>query len=208
MGLGEQIAHLLRVEIITGAIPDGTHLAEDALATRFDVSRGPIRDALRQLGNEGLVESRRKRLYVRALTFESVEELYELRGALEALALKLAIERATEEEWASLQGIVDRMREAGERGDTGMFAEADMDFHTAFYVFSRNHRLLEAWRQYQRTFAVLFEVSDTPDIIAATDDHQGFLDVLSHRDVDASRLRLDQHLASAKAHVRNLLQGQ
>ncbi|MFJ2552103.1 GntR family transcriptional regulator [Microbacterium sp. NPDC087591] len=205
LAMGEQIAHRLRVEIITGVVPQGTHLAEDALATRFDVSRGPIRDALRQLESEGLLESRRKRLYARGLGLEGVEELYELREALETLAIRLAVSRASAKEWDGVQAIVDRMRAAGELGDVEMFTDADMDFHTSFYTLSRNRRLIEAWRPYQRTFAILFEMSDTPDIPAATVDHQGFLDIVRTGDADAAVKRLQLHLTLAKAHVRDAL---
>lgn len=207
LAMGEQIAHQLRVEIITGVIKDGTHLAEDALATRFDVSRGPIRDALRQLETEGLLESRRKRLYARSLGIEGVEELYELREALETLAIRLAVANASAKEWDGLQAVVDRMRAAGELGDVEMFAQADMEFHTSFYTFSRNRRLFEAWKPYQRTFSILFEMSDTPDIPAATADHQGFVDILRTGDADAAVKRLHLHLTLAKAHVRDVLRG-
>ncbi|WP_119695954.1 GntR family transcriptional regulator [Microbacterium halotolerans] len=208
LAMGEQIAHQLRVAIITGTIADGTHLTEDALATRFDVSRGPIRDALRQLQSEGLLESRRKRLYARALGIEGIEELYELREALETLAIRLAIARASSKEWDGLQVIVDQMRAAGEVGDFNAFASADMDFHTAFYDLSRNKRLREAWRPYQQTFSILFELSDTPDIPAATADHQGFLDVVRTGDADAAVKRLHLHLTLAKGHVRDVMREQ
>lgn len=208
LAMGEQIAHQLRLGIITGTIAGGTHLTEDALATRFDVSRGPIRDALRQLQSEGLLKSRRKRLYARSLGFEGVEELYELREALETLAIRLAIARASSKEWDGVQAIVDRMRVAGENGDFDTFADADMDFHTAFYDLSRNKRLREAWRPYQQTFSILFELSNTPDIPAATADHQGFLDVIRTADADAAVKRLHMHLTLAKGHVRDVMREQ
>lgn len=203
LAMGEQIAHRLRVEIITGEIASGTHLAEDALASRFDVSRGPIRDALRQLESEGLLENRRKRLYARELGMDEIEELYALREALESLAIRLAVGRASAREWDGVQAIVERMRAAGESEDLEMFAAADMDFHTSFYELSGNRRLMEAWRPYQRTFSILFEMSDTPDIAAATADHQGFLDIIRTGDADAAVKRLRLHLTLAKGHVRD-----
>jgi GntR family transcriptional regulator of gluconate operon len=205
LGLGDQIAHRLRIEIVKGLIADGTHLAEDAVAERFDVSRGPVRDALRQLETEGLVESRRKRIYVRSLGRGDIEELYVLREALESLALRLAIENASAKDWDRVQGIVDEMALAGESGESERFAAADMEFHTSFYVNSGNRRLLEAWRPYQRTFAILFELSDTSDIRSAIADHQGFLDVIRTGDADAAVKRLRLHLTLAKSHVRDAL---
>lgn len=203
--MGDQIAHRLRVEIIRGIIPPGTHLAEDHLAARFDVSRGPVRDALHQLEVEGLAEDRRKRLYARAMDMRDVEELYTLREALESLALRLAIENASAKDWDGMQAIIDAMAAAAANNDGERFAEADMAFHTAFYLHSGNRRVLEAWRPYQRIFAILFELSDTSDIASATEDHQGFLDIVRTGDVDAAVRRLRQHLTLAKGHVRDVL---
>jgi GntR family transcriptional regulator of gluconate operon len=205
--MGDQIAHRLRVEIIRGVIPPGTHLAEDSLAARFDVSRGPVRDALRQLEVEGLAEDRRKRLYARAMDLRDVEELYVVREALESLAIRLAIQNASASDWDRVQRIVDGMSAAASSDDGERFAELDMEFHTSFYTNSQNRRLVDAWRPYQRIFAILFELSDTSDIASATEDHQGFLDVIRTGDVDAAVHRLRLHLTLAKGHVRDVLRG-
>ena len=207
LAMGDQIAHRLRVEIIRGIIPPDTHRAEDHLAARFDVSRGPVRDALRQLETEGLAEDRRKRLYARAMDLRDVEELYTVREALESLAIRLAIENASAKDWDNVQRIVDSMAAAAEDDDGERFADADMAFHTSFYANSGNRRLLDAWRPYQRIFAILFELSDTSDIASATEDHQGFLDVVRTGDVEASVRRLRLHLTLAKGHVRDVLRG-
>lgn len=205
LGLGDQIAHRLRVDIILGEIPEGTHLAEDNLAARFDVSRGPIRDALRNLESEGLVENRRKRLYARSLGMTDIDELYSLRENLESLALRLAIETAATRDWEAVQRLVDRMRTAAETDDFETFADADMDFHTSFYRLSGHRRLAEAWRPYQRTFEVLFELSNTPDMAAAVIDHQEFLDIVRSGDADAAVRRLHSHLIKAKGHIRDVI---
>jgi len=207
LAMGDQIAHRLRVEIIRGVIPADTHLAEDHLAARFDVSRGPVRDALRQLEAEGLVDSRRKRIYARSMGMTDIEELYTLREVLESLAIRLAIANASSKDWDRVQAIVDDMAIAAESDDGERFAEADMEFHTSFYLNSRNRRLLEAWRPYQRIFAILFELSDTSDIASATEDHQGFLDIIRTGDADAAVKRLHLHLTLAKGHVRDALRG-
>lgn len=203
--MGDQIAHRLRVEIIKGLIPHDTHLAEDNVAARFDVSRGPVRDALRQLEIEGLVEDRRKRLYTRSMGPADIDELYTLREALESLAIRLAIENASAKDWDRVQGIVDEMAAAAQNDDEDRFAAADMEFHTSFYINSHNRRLLEAWRPYQRTFAILFEMSETSDIASAAKDHQDFLDVVRTGDADASVKRLRLHLTLAKGLVRDAL---
>ena len=208
LGLGEQISQRLRVDIISGAIPDGTHLAEDNLAARFDVSRGPVRDALRQLESEGLVENRRKRLFVKFLGLPDIEELYSLRESLESMALRLAVERASEKGWDAVQKLVDTMGEAATTNDYEAFDQADMEFHTSFYRLSGHRRLAEAWRPYQRTFEVLLEMSNTPDMAAAVIDHQEFLDIVRSGDADAAVKRLHNHLIKAKRHIRDVIETQ
>lgn len=208
LGMGEQISHRLRVDIISGAIGNGTHLAEDSLASRFDVSRGPIRDALRQLESEGLVENRRKRLYVSFRGLPDIEELYSLRENLESMALRLAVERATGNGLDDVQRFVDTMATAAREGDTDSFDQADMEFHTSFYRLSGHRRLAEAWRPYQRTFEVLLEMSNTPDMHAAVVDHQEFLDIVRGGDADAALTRLHDHLARAKQHIRDVIEAQ
>lgn len=206
LAMGEQISHKLRVDIISGSIADGTHLSEDSLATRFDVSRGPVRDALRQLESEGLVDNRRKRLYVSFRGQRDIEELYSLRESLESMALRLAIEHTSAEGWNEVQQLVDAMAAAAKNNDPEAFDLADMEFHTSFYRLSEHRRLAEAWRPYQRTFEVLLDMSNTADMDAAVIDHQGFLDVVRSGDPDAAVERLHDHLMRAKGRVRDAIQ--
>jgi GntR family transcriptional regulator, gluconate operon transcriptional repressor len=208
LGLGEQISQRLRVDIISGAIPDGTHLAEDNLAARFDVSRGPVRDALRQLESEGLVENRRKRLFVRFLGLPDIEELYSLRENLESMAIRLAIENADDAGWDEVQRLVDAMAAAAERDDAEAFDQADMEFHTSFYLLSGHRRLIEAWRPYQRTFEVLLDMSNTADMHAAVIDHQEFLDIVRKGDARAAVERLHDHMLRAKGHIHDVIEKQ
>ncbi len=203
--MGEQISHNLRVEIISGVIGDGTHLAEDSLAARFDVSRGPVRDALRQLESEGLVQNRRKRLYVSFRGLPDVDELYSLRENLESMALRLAIERSQPDDWAEAQQLVEAMERAAQKNDPEAFDVADMDFHTSFYRLSGHRRLREAWRPYQRTFEVLLDLSNTADLHAAVADHQAFLDIVRSGDADAAVAELHDHLVRAKGRIRDVI---
>jgi GntR family transcriptional regulator of gluconate operon len=205
LGIGEQISHSLRVDIISGAIGDGTHLAEDNLASRFGVSRGPIRDALRQLESEGLVQSRRKRVYVSFRGLPDIEELYSLRENLESMALRLAIARTDSAGWDAVQELVDAMAAAAESDNPEAFDHADMEFHTSFYRLSEHRRLAEAWRPYQRTFEVLLDMSNTADMPAAVVDHQEFLDIVRAGDADAAVERLRDHLRRAKGRIRDVI---
>src|SRR5437763_11279132 len=114
--LGEEVAQMLRRAIISGELDSGTHLVESVLSERFQVSRAPIREALRELESEGLVESRKRGVYVKALTLQDVWELYDLRKMLEGAAVELAVARFDEDDVAALRGQVGTMSAAASAG--------------------------------------------------------------------------------------------
>ncbi|MGH3658810.1 MAG: GntR family transcriptional regulator, partial [Micromonosporaceae bacterium] len=147
--LGDEIARRLRFLVVTGRLAPGTHLVEDRLAKDFDVSRGPIRDALRLLTAEGLLESRRRGTYVTGFTADDIQELYSLREAMESLALTLAMGRSEAASWAALDEPVRAMRQAADAADTEAFAAADLDFHSRFYHLSGHRRLISVWEHYR-----------------------------------------------------------
>lgn len=114
--LREQVTDFLRDDIVAGNLEPGTRLVELSLATRFRVSRPVIREALRQLAAEGLVESvPNQGTVVKELTLEEARDLYEVRGSLEGLAGELFAVRASEDDRADLQRAFARMEELFER---------------------------------------------------------------------------------------------
>lgn len=161
--LGKQVVDQMRVLIITGEIPAGTHLVEHQLSSMFDVSRGPIRDALSTLEAEGLVENRRRGSFVVGLTARDIDELYSVREAMEVAALKVAA-NAPREAWQQSLGPLEAMRMAAETGDHLEFAHADMAFHASFYSIADHRRLQRIWQQYEPTFSVLLELTTAEDI--------------------------------------------
>ncbi len=197
--LGDEVADRLRRAILVGELTPGTHLVESVLSTEFDVSRGPIRDALRELENEGLVEARRRGLFVTGLTRDDVWELYTLRAALDLVALDLAVERFRPVDFAHLRQLVKTMESAVIDGRMADFAQADMDFHSAFYERAGHRRLLKAWQGLVRTFRVLIEVTDieNPDVSSIVREHRDILDAAEQRDVALLRARIGESLDRA-----------
>jgi GntR family transcriptional regulator of gluconate operon len=205
IALGEQVAARLRVAIITGEIPSGRHLAEDSLAAQFDVSRGPVRDALRVLLKEGLVEQRRTRLFARGLTFKDIDELYGLRELIEVAAAREAVANAGTSDWAAGRAIIEEMRAAAASDDNARFTAADSAFHQLAFDLSENRRLNEVWRQFEGTFTVLFDLSNTPDMHAAARDHEHILELYSAGDADEVAREVRNHLQRARAHIRDVV---
>jgi GntR family transcriptional regulator, gluconate operon transcriptional repressor len=192
--LGRHIVDHLRRLIIVGELPAGTHLVEAELSQTFDVSRGPVRDALSQLRAEGLVESRRRGVFVIGLTNDDIDELYLLRRVLETEAVRLCMERAVD--LSAVRAAADRMKVAAAAEDPSTFANADLDFHSLFYALSGHRRLESVWQQYRPTFADMLSVTNASgrDLVPTHKDHAHLLDVVASGDVDAATALLHEHI--------------
>ncbi|WP_165368151.1 GntR family transcriptional regulator, partial [Phytoactinopolyspora endophytica] len=201
--LGEQVAHELRVLIVTGRLPAGQHLVESSLSQDFGVSRGPIRDALKKLESEGLVETRGRGTYVIGLDDVDVDELFSLRESLESLALRLCAERLSGE-WAAFERPLTAMREAADRGDAAEFAVADLEFHSYFYELCGHRRLLNVWREFQPTFTTLLQVTTAQDedLHPSAESHAEILERLRRGETEDALNELREHLQGASRRLR------
>jgi GntR family transcriptional regulator of gluconate operon len=202
--LGTHVAHQLRYLVITGQLAPGQRLIEQALAGQFGVSRGPIRDALRELAQEGLLESRHRGYFVVGLREDDIEELYELRESMESLALRRTAMRATAADWGSLEQALSGMRDAADRHDAAEFAVADLVFHSQFYEMSGHRRLLSVWEHYLPTFTVLLQVTtaEDADLHPSVQSHAEILRLLRAGDVPAALSELSEHLLGASNRLR------
>jgi GntR family transcriptional regulator, gluconate operon transcriptional repressor len=194
--LGDQVAQLLREQIISGEIPAETHLVEDQLAEAFDVSRGPVRDALRVLEAEGLVESRRRGVFAVGLTTEDIHDLYALREAVECLALQQAISRADASAWDRGAQMVAEMEKAATSDNHEAFAEADARFHSLLYELSGHRRLAAIWGQYSSVLTTLLRVtvSNDADLATSASDHRRLLELITASDPRAALEEMRSHL--------------
>jgi GntR family transcriptional regulator of gluconate operon len=199
--LGDEVAQMLRRAIISGELDSGTHLVESVLSERFQVSRAPIREALRELEGEGLVESRRRGVYVKGLTRQDVWELYGLRTMLEGAAVELAVSRFGEEDIAALRGHLETMAAAASTGRRSDFAKADMGFHTQVFERVGHRRLLRVWQSFVETYRVVLEITDTenPDLAAVVMDHAHIVAAIERRDSDEARRRIEESLRNGQA---------
>ena len=145
--LWQRVYTHLREEILSGALEPGTELQEVALSENLGVSRGPIREAIGRLEAEGLVTVRPRRgAVVRALSTEEFLEAYQVREALEVMAVRLAVPQLTDADVAELEAYIDEMTSCAERGDTQGFFEANSGFHRALFDISGNRMLVDLYR--------------------------------------------------------------
>ncbi|KMS84892.1 GntR family transcriptional regulator [Prauserella rugosa] len=137
------IARQLREAIMNGALQPGTQLGEADLAAQFQVSRGPLREAMQRLVSEGLLRSERHRgLFVIDLEPGDVQDIYAARTAVERAAATLVVRSTDRDEVAAtLDDAVKAMAEADEEGNATALSEADLRFHEALIEASGSPRL-------------------------------------------------------------------
>lgn len=136
--LKSHILRLLRQAILSGRYPPGSRLNESQLAREFSISRIPIREALMQLQESGLVTNHARRgMFVTRLTDEDVQRINSIRVVLEAEALRLCRANMTKAAAARLSAMVEQM-EAWEVGDRPAGATTDFEFHREIWALSGN----------------------------------------------------------------------
>jgi len=197
--LADEVAERLREAILSGQLAPGQKLRENALAEAMDVSRGPIREALRRLEREGLVIRRHNRsAFVARLSRQDLDEVYSLRLALERLAMQLVIRNSPEEELAEMQVAIDTMAAYIERGITEQeAADLDMRFHDALYRASRHQRLQDSWATLRPQVHILLlsrNVADPDFRDQAVGGHQEILNAIRHGDEARATTIIEQHL--------------
>lgn len=202
-GLAEEAADSIRAAILAGRFPPGAPLREVELAASLDISRGSVREGLSVLAREGLIRSEWHRgTKIIDVTPEEAEEVYAVRAALERLAARLAAERATEEEAAELDRIVDTMAaELGRGADGPRLLALDIDFHDRVYRLAGNRRLYDGWAAV-RSQVHLFQLTRVRlgyDGYRAVvvDEHRQLVRLIRDRDVMALQQAAEEHVLSA-----------
>ena len=165
--LREAVRDTLRTRIFEGHYAPGTRLVERDLAAEFNVSRLPIREALRMLRQEGLIRDRASRgSEVAGLSAKDVEDLFDVRESLEVLACRLAASRATEEDLKRLSGLLDDADRFLAKGSILEAHRANSEFHDAITAIANNNFLRSALEPLQGRMHWLFRhVSDLPELI-------------------------------------------
>jgi DNA-binding GntR family transcriptional regulator len=141
---GEKLAGDIADAILAGEFAPGTRLDEQKLADRYHVSRTPVREALRQLGATGLVETRPRRgTTVAIVTSERLEEIFVAMGEIEATCARLAALSMTPVERRRLGALHDQMGEYVRKNDAARYAEANVAFHSTIYAAAHNSVIAE-----------------------------------------------------------------
>ncbi len=140
----EELRLRLADDIVRGVLPPGSPLDETEIAKRFEVSRTPVREALRQLAASGLVDSRAHRgAFVAQPSLERLTGMFEAMAELEALCAGLAAERMLAVERHALEAVHEELRVLSYAGNPERFAEVNERFHNTIYNGSQNAYIAE-----------------------------------------------------------------
>ena len=196
--LRERALDALRFAVTSGQYRPGDHLGEVEIAGRLGVSRGTVREALRHLQQEGLVTpGARGMLRVRSHTATEVRELFEVRAALEALAVRLIIASPNRDAAvAALRRAVAELN--AEHRDFMAHVDADMAFHLRLCELSGNSMLITAWQQLAgRIRVTVMARGEEQSTLMSGDYHAPIVDAIEAGEVTAAVEVLQQHMDRA-----------
>lgn len=200
----EFVYRSLKEQIISGALAPETRLIELAIAAEFNVSRTPVREALKRLASENLVLADPARgMVVHAPDAREIEDVFVVREALDGLAAGLAAYRITPSELGRLRVIVDTMEEAISTGRREQVIIANMRFHDVIYAAAGNEmldRLGRDLREFVRRFSTL-PFASPERVNHVLGEHQAIFDALERHDPEAAEAASDAHLGAAREYV-------
>ena len=199
--LGDEVTDQIRDVILIGGLQPGDRIGEAEIAQRLQVSRGPVREALVRLEQEGLVTIERHRgATVVDLAKKDVLELASLRAALEQLAMEEATRSATPQDLASLDVVVEQMRSARARGADETLVRLDVEFHDTVYRAAHHDRLYAAWTtiRSQVSLALLRRRvvnMDYSDLVV--EEHAALAATLASRNAAEAKAQIAAHIEGA-----------
>jgi DNA-binding GntR family transcriptional regulator len=203
---------LLKDAIVTGELAQGSKLSEVELAKSYGISRGPLREAIRRLEGMGLV-TRIPNAGARVVNLNTrrVEEIYQIREALEGMACRLACENVDDADVLGLQALLDKHEAEIEKiqGHAYVQGEGNFDFHYRLICYSGNQSLVRllCGDLYQLLRMCRYRTGQTghrPEV--ALQEHRLILKAVSQRDGELAELLMRRHISGAQQAMNTLLE--
>lgn len=196
----EEIRGAIRDAIFAGDLRPGDRIIETFWAKELGVSQGPVREAIRDLEAQGLVETVPfKGSRVRTLTEKDVRDNYSVRICLESKSIRDAIRSLSEEELSDLvqrlQEVLNEMEDYAGQGDLRHFTECDTAFHRAIIDATGNQVLLRLWEQCNmRNWFSVSALTESVSLRQLQKGHQQLLEQISVRDAESAASTIEDHL--------------
>jgi DNA-binding GntR family transcriptional regulator len=194
-------ADRIRQGIVEGTFAQGSRIGEAELSRQLSVSRGPVREAMQRLIQEGLLRAERNRgVFVVDLGLADIEDIYAARAALEYRAVRLVLEGGrAEEHTAALGAIVETMSDEAVTGDWSRIADLDLEFHEVLVAGTESPRMIRMYRTLAAETRICLmqqesAYSDNDDLV---EEHKEIVDALRTKDADRALAAVDAHFAIA-----------
>lgn len=204
--LRQSVWQELREAIVRGALPPGSQINQALLAEQFGVSRGPLREALSLLEEEGLVRNIPYRgTFVAEFDVDTVEDTYSLRQVLELYAVERAIARSSTDQLARLRATFEQMEAAGDDQDMELFYKLDLEFHRQLYMMADHELLLEIWKMIEANVmrgifrgTLTYHLYTLPELL---EEHRRILEALERGDVETAKRETGAHIRDGGARL-------
>lgn len=203
--LGNKIFVLLRDRILNDEYENGQKLNELALANELKISRTPIREALKQLELEGLVESiPNKGVYVKGFSPRDIDDMFEIRLSLEGLAIQLAIERMDEEHLVRIKDVFELMEFYTAKKDQEKINDLNILYHETIYQATQSTYFEQLLKDVHYYVSVTSRHSITrPERLeSALEEHRAILDTIIEGDKDKAKETIQKHIRKTQVLVR------
>ncbi len=197
ISISQKIKNLLREQIIKQQIRPGTRLVEEDIARELGVSRTPVREALSALAQRGLVESHpRKGMYVIKLTKNDVDEIYEIREALEGLVAYHAAIQMPDKELQKLKSMQESAEIAFGIGDLEHCIEIDTSLHDTIMSYSHNSRLVNLLESIHDQILIfrIWESKRAERVKLSLEEHRAIIEALVVRDPEMAKDKMMDHI--------------
>lgn len=197
----DQIYEALREAIFRGELKSGEHLIENKLSERMNVSRTPIREALRKLEAEGLVNYLpHKGVVVRGFTSDDIIEIYAIRESLEALSINYSVKNITDEEIGRLQELLTMMEGLMAPENSEKLFAVSQEFNELLVQASRMPRIIKlvaTYKEYLKAVRIV-TMSNPTRKSKAIQEHREILQAVSERDAHKAEILVRSHLLGAR----------
>ena len=209
--LRDVVFNTLRQAILTGELKPGERLMEIHLANKLGVSRTPIREAIRKLELEGLVTMiPRRGAEVAQITEKSMNDVLEVRRAMDALCVELACDRITPEELQDLKKACDTFEAAVKTDDIKQIAQADVALHDIIVQATGNQRLIQLVNnlseQMYRYRVEYLKEGETRDVLVK--EHEELTKAIRERDVERAKQLSFQHIENQRMAIMRSIEAE
>jgi phosphonate utilization transcriptional regulator len=194
--------------IMNGELAVGSRINESELSQRFNTSRGPIREALRALEEAGLVRNEKNRgVFVREISFEEADEIYELREALEEIVGQRVARVITPDGIERLRAMIEAMKSAAKAQDVEQYAQLNLQFHEILLETAGSQKLTETYKRLIKELHLfrMRALDDGGGLRVSADEHLEIVEAVASGDPARAGRVLRGHVSGSRARMHKAM---